>query len=182
METPDLPGGHHPGHLSVAGSLSLLHTGLRGSTTQSAATEQLPRASPAPSPLDNVHGASREPGDGGRGLRKHGAPHQFAVTCHQNRAVQTVESRLLFGALRWVSAEGPVATGACGTGASQGDPGPQRSAGPFALGCLPDRQHGLPGFLSLAWFLLDDSEYAHSTSLLRLISRGRQKVILHGQK
>ena len=115
-------------------------------------------------------------------LKKHGAPHQFAVTCHQNRAVQTVESRLFFGALRWVSAEGPVATGACGTGASQGDPGPQRSAGPFALGCLPDRQHGLPGFLSLAWFLSDDSEYAHSTSLLRLISRGRQKVILHGQK
>lgn len=162
---PHLLGGAPPCHLQVLSllSLSCLWQAPRPSCTRgyedqqhvaSAAAQPLPCAGAGPSLHDNVHGASRELGDSGWGLKKPGAPtHQFAVTCHRNHAGPKVGSRLLFGVLRWVLGEGPGAAGTSSTGSSQGGPGPQRSAGPFSLsGCLPDRRHGLPGFLSLAWF------------------------------
>lgn len=47
--------------------------------------------------------------------------------------------------------------------------------------CLTDRCAPLPPFpFPVISVVLDESEYAHSSSLLRLISRGRQRVILHG--
>lgn len=57
--------------------------------------------------------------------------------------------------------------------------GPQRSTGCSLSGCLSDRQARPPWFPVIN-VVSDESEYAQSTSLLRLISRGRQRVILHG--